>query len=240
MVDERSVERRRAARTPRRRSSSRRRRSPGRPRRARGARAVSTGRSSGALSMLVVEAQHRGRRAALQRPAGMRRARRRTMRTPKAAVRVRGGAGAARRRAPVITPSVPSLPTNTWLRSGPAAARGALPCGRRCRRRARRRGRAPCPRSSRSGSRAGPALRHASQPPTVESSIDCGQCPSVTRCVVAQLVLEHVAERPGVHVDHQRRGRRRRRCRRARRDRARRRRAAACSRPTRRCARPPP
>ena len=38
-----------------------------------------------------------------------------------------GGSGWTRRRASVMTPSVPSLPTKSWVRSGPVAARGPLP-----------------------------------------------------------------------------------------------------------------
>ena len=50
-----------------------------------------------------------------------------------------------------MMPSVPSEPTNSWVRSGPTAARGSRRCGSAGRRRGRRRGRRPCPRSSRSG-----------------------------------------------------------------------------------------
>ena len=42
-----------------------------------------------------------------------------------------------------------------------------------------------------------PAPRHASQPPTVERSIDCGQWPTVTPCSARSVVLEPGAERPG-------------------------------------------
>ena len=58
------------------------------------------------------------------------------------------------------------------------------------RRRARRRGRRPCPRSSRSACSIWPAPRHASQPPTVDRSIDWGQCPSVDAVLGPQRVLE--------------------------------------------------
>ena len=96
-----------------------------------------------------------------------------------------------------MTPSVPSEPTKSWVRSGPdrgpGRAAGVDRCGRR---RARRRGRRPCPRSSRSGWSSWPAPRHASQPPTVDRSIDWGQCPSVTPCSARSVVLEQVPNVP--------------------------------------------
>ena len=59
--------------------------------------------------------------------AGRRRARRGTRRRPRPTGARRLGAGWTRSRAPVMTPSVPSDPTNSWVRSGPTAALGAPP-----------------------------------------------------------------------------------------------------------------
>ena len=129
----------------------------------------------------VVEPEHGRRGAPLQdAPAGVQPAGEvREADTPPAAPRP--GRGWARRRASVMTPRVPSLPTNSWVRSGPiagprrlstgadqpAVGQGHLQAGR------------PCPRSSRSGSSTGrlpgrPASRRRST-----AAIDCGQWPSV-------------------------------------------------------------
>ncbi len=90
------------------------------------------------------------------------------------------GVGRSRSRALVMTPSVPSLPTNSWVRSGPTAARGAPPVliARPSARTTSR----PTTMSSIFPYRVEywPAPRQASHPPTVESSTDCGQCPTVT------------------------------------------------------------
>ena len=85
--------------------------------------------------------------------AGRRRGHRRSVGSQYAARASAGGAGWTRRRAPVMTPSVPSLPTNSWLRSGPTAARA---CAARVHDPTvgehHVQSDAPCPRSCRSGS----------------------------------------------------------------------------------------
>ena len=187
--------RRRAAartRTPRRPPPCPRRPSRRRPRRGRGARGRRP-RSRGCAST-------RPRRRAAARPATAPRCgdpahgveavgeRRRSRRR-----RGAGGSGAgwAWSQARVMTPSVPSDPTKTWLRSGPDGLAG-LPAGADHAAvgeddlEARRR----CPRSCRSGSTAGPAPRQAIQPPTVDSAIDCGQWPTVSSWRGGQLGLE--------------------------------------------------
>ena len=89
-----------------------------------------------------------------------------------------------------MTPSVPSEPTNSWVRSGPTAARGAPPV---C---------TVVPSASTTSSPttmssilpyrvdSWPAPRHASHPPTVDSAIDCGQWPGGHVVVGAELVFE--------------------------------------------------
>ena len=103
-----------------------------------------------------------------------------------------------------MTPSVPSEPTNSWVRSGPTAARGAPPvwivravgehdveadddvldlavAGREL-------ARAPAREPAADGRE-----RHRLRP-----------VPAGDAVLGAQLVLEHVAERAGQHVDEQR------------------------------------
>ena len=75
----------------------------------------------------------------------------------------------------MTTPSVPSLPMTSWRRSGPAAERGV----------SRVRTTLPSGSTTSSASTTSsiepyavencPAARVATQPPTVESSTDCGQ-----------------------------------------------------------------
>ena len=95
---------------------------------------------------------------------------------PKARRPSPSGTGWTRNRASVMTPSVPSLPTNNWVRSGPVAERGPLPPVRMTWPSASTTSR-PMTMSSIFPYRFEywPAPRQASQPPTVERSIDCGQ-----------------------------------------------------------------
>ena len=78
---------------------------------------------------LVVEAQHGGRGAAAHDAPARLEARRRTTSKPKARRSWAGGSGWMRRRASVMTPSVPSLPTKSWVRFGPGRGAGALALG---------------------------------------------------------------------------------------------------------------
>ena len=130
----------------------------------------------------VVQPEHRRGGAALDHPTASPRARRRTRRAAKRCGPRGRRAGCRRSRAPVMTPSVPSLPTNSWVRSGPTAAAGQaagrhVPAVGQDDVEARR----PCPRPSRSGRTAGRPTRHASQPPTVDSATDWGQWPTRQR-----------------------------------------------------------
>ena len=116
-----------------------------------------------------------------------------------------GGNGCRRRRAPTMMPSVPSEPTNSCVRSGPTAARGAPPVvieravgehdveahddvldlavtGREL---AGATAREPA---------ADGRQRHRLRPVPARDAV-----------LVAQLVLEHVAERARLHVDEHRR-----------------------------------
>ena len=118
----------RPRRTRRRRRSSSRRPAPGRPRRGRAAGGLRSGRSG--RSGRPRWRRRAGAPRASPRGggcAGTRRARRRTSANAYAARRSVAGVGCSRSRAPVMTPSVPSEPTNSWVRSGPTAARGAPP-----------------------------------------------------------------------------------------------------------------
>ena len=193
----------------------RRRRAPGRPRRARAAACVVAGLVAAVGLDRVVEPQHRGRGAAVQdAPAGVepvgersRSRRRRAARAAGAGCSAQPGAGDDAERALGADEQLGEVGPDR----GPRARRR---CG-----------------STRAvgehdveadddvldlavaGASSWPAPRQASQPPTVDSVIDCGQCPTVSAVLGAQLVLEDVAERAGQHVDDQRRRRRRRRCR---------------------------
>ena len=118
---------------------------------------------------LVVEAQHRGRGASPQHAPADLECPRRSRSKPQAPLSLgRGERDGSASVASVMTPSVPSEPTKSCVRSGPTAARGPTPpvvdqaaVGER-----RRGGRGPCPRSCRSGSSTGPLLgRQASRRP---------------------------------------------------------------------------
>ena len=123
-------------------------------------------------------ASHRGG-ASSGRPRGRRRTSGRSRRRAVRAV----GTGWARSHTRVMTPSVPSEPMNSWLRSGPTAPAGLPPVRiDASRRRARPRARRPCPRSCRSECEYWPAPRHATQPPTVARSKLCGKWPTVRPC----------------------------------------------------------
>ena len=75
----------------------------------------------------VVEAQHGRRGAAAQdAPAGLEPGFERGEREAPRGVRA-AGSGCALSSTLVMTPSVPSLPTNTWVRSGPCAPAGKPP-----------------------------------------------------------------------------------------------------------------
>ena len=104
----------------------------------------------------------------------------------------------------MMMPSVPSEPTNSWVRSGPTAARGAPPVvidgavGEHDVEPDRR-----CPRSCRSGSRAG--RRPAREPPADRRQRHrLRPVPARHAVLGAQLVLEHVAEGARQHVDEHR------------------------------------
>ena len=77
----------------------------------------------------VVEAEHRRGGAPSQDPAAGVEARRRSEAKPKARRPSPAGTGWTRNRPSVITPRVPSLPTKSWVRSGPVADRGPVPAG---------------------------------------------------------------------------------------------------------------
>ena len=182
----------------------------------------------------VVQAQDGGRRAPLQdAPARVEPFDER--REAERGTRVRRGAGWTRSRAPVMIPSVPSLPTNSCVRSGPTAARGAPPVLM-----ARAVGEhdveshddvldLPVAR----GELTGAAAR---EPPADGRQVDrLGPVPERHRVVVAAARPRAVCRTFRLARRRRRTARRRRRSRGARTGRARRRRATARSRRTRRC-----
>ncbi len=124
----------------------------------------------------------------------------------------------------MITPSVPSQPMKSWLRSGPTAAAGAPPVRMTVRRRARPRARRPCPRSCRSawstGRRRGrrPIRRRSRARSSAGNGRPSGRARSPRR------TFEVGPEHPGADLDDAGDRRRPRRVRRARSGRAARRR----------------
>jgi len=124
----------------------------------------------------VVEAEHRRRRPNAGAPAGRLRVHPRSRRTRRHVSPGPRGPGGAGGRASVMTPKVPSLPTKSCERSGPDGGTGGVSA---------RPYDGPIRQDDLDTTHhvldlpvAGGVLagsRHASQPPTVESAIDCGQ-----------------------------------------------------------------
>ena len=115
-----------------------------------------------------------------------------------------GGIGCRRRRAPTMMPSVPSEPTKSWVRSGPTAARCEPPVV------------TSVPSASTTSRPDDDVLdlavagRELAGAAAREPAADGRQrdrlrpVPARDAVLGAQLVLEHVAERAGLHVDEHR------------------------------------
>ena len=182
--------RRRPARRPparlrrrqRRRRPSWRRRSPARPRRAPATCCGSRRRRGHARTRLRRRAAAPPASPRCAGPSGRPRCRRRTWRTSTPPAAPRAAVGCARNHTRVITPSVPSDPVNSWVRSGPTAAAGAPPV--RIDRPSASTTSRPTTMSSILPYRVEycPAPRQATQPPTVAMSKLCGKWPTDRPC----------------------------------------------------------